>query len=105
MHAITKLMAGWDYHFRSRPPQDIAQSAQRATLNQFQTFPQNSVEGRGTLVTQNGVNGGKYWRVTQPPQVIAPPVRVVADLYDGGTNVIGLYSSPLVQNPDSNGIS
>lgn len=105
MQAFKKLMAGWDYHFTGKPAQDYAQVARRATLDRFQTYPANNVEGRGTLVTQNGVNAGKYWNVVQPPQVIAPPTRVIADLYDGGTRVIGLFSSPLVPNPDSNGIS
>lgn len=105
MQAFKKLMAGWDYHFTGKPAQDYGQTARRATFDQFQTFPMNSIEGRGDLVTQNGVFGGKYWNVVQPPQVIAPPTRVIADLYDGGSRVIGFFSSPLVQNPDSNGIS
>lgn len=105
MGAFANLMAGWDYHFRPKPAQDVGQTAQRATLERFQTYPMNSVQGRGTLVTQNGINGGKFFRVTQPPQVIAPPMVSIGSLYAGGSPVVGLFTSPLIQNPDSNGIS
>lgn len=105
MQAFKKLMAGWDYHFSGKPAQDIGQTARRATLERFQSYPANNVQGRGTLVSQNGVNAGKYWNVVQPPQVLAPQTVVNAGLYNGGTPVVGLFTSPLVQNPDSNGIS
>lgn len=62
------LQLGFNYLFGSGPDYLTEQKAQRATFDQFQTFPQNMVQGSGRLVAQSGVPG-KYWSVFQPPQV------------------------------------
>lgn len=105
MRAISKLLDGWDYHFTGRAPQDSGQVARRATLDQFQTFPVNSIQGRGTLVSQNNAWGQKYFNVIQPPQVLALQTGVNNDLFDAGTQVTGLYGTSLLPNPASTGIS
>ena len=91
------------YLFGSVAAPNFQDTARRATLQQFQTYPANSVEGAGQLVTQNGVTGGKYWQITQPPQLFANNAPVIADLYGGGMDAAGIGTSPLIKNNESVG--
>lgn len=91
------ILTGWNYYFRAQPAANVEQTAQRATLGQFQTYPGNPVEGRGTLTAQNGTPG-KYWAITQPPQVFANHTAVVTSLLAGGTRTEGLFTQSLVDN-------
>lgn len=97
-------MGLFSYLFRPQPAPNAQDFSRRATLEQFQSFPANEIEGRGTLVSQNGVTGGKYWRITQPPQLYADHVAPLTDFLDGGTMAGGFYGAPLVPNPDSTSI-
>jgi hypothetical protein len=102
MGFLSKL-SGWDYFFRDQPEANSQATAQRMTLVQFQTYPQNEVEGRGTMVTQNGVTAGKYWNVVQPPQIDASDRSLVTEnLLAGGTLTNGIYGTPLLDNPSNN---
>lgn len=94
------IFDGWNYHFRARPAVNAQASARRATFEQFQTLPANMVQGSGTLTAPNGIPG-KYFSVTQPPQVYANHVAVVASLFAGGVRAGGLYGQPLADNPHS----
>lgn len=86
------------YLFGSVAAPNLQDTARRATLQQFQGYPANEIEGRGTLVTQNGVTGGKYWNIVQPPQVYANHVPVPTDLYAGGTLAGTIGTQGLVKN-------
>ena len=96
------IFSGWDYHFRARPAADAQHDARRATLDAFQTYPTNTVQGAATLTAQRGTPG-KYWSITQPPQVFADHVAVTASLIAGGTRAVGLYGQQLADNPYSSG--
>lgn len=91
---------GWNYHFSAKRATNAQATARGATFDQFQTMPPNRVEGPGTLTAQYGM-AGKYWAVTQPPQVFVNHVTVAASLIAGGTRALGMYSSPLADNPQS----
>lgn len=86
------LFDGWNYHFRPHAATNEQRSAQRASLEQFQTTPANRVQGAGTLT------GHSAWMITQPPQIVAHHVGVTNSIIAGGTRTIGLYTSPLVEN-------
>jgi hypothetical protein len=92
------------YLFGSVAAPNAQDTARRATLAQFQTYPANSVEGAGQLVTQNGVTGGKYWQITQPPQVYANHTPVIADLLGTGQMAVGIGNAPLIKNNDTIGV-
>ncbi len=96
---------GFGYQHKPQPAPNAQDYARRATLEQFQGYPANEISGAGTLVSQNGVNGGKYWRINQPPQVFANHTGVMDSLLAGGTNAGTIYGAPLVANPDSNGLA
>lgn len=102
---IAKGLKGWDYLFGNPPSADAQAAAQRATLQQFQSYPANEVQGRGTMVTQNGVVAGKYWSVVQPPQVYADHRVTTEGLLGAGTQAGGIRSTPLVPNSNDAGLS
>jgi hypothetical protein len=100
------MLKGWSYFFTAKaPPREREGAAARATLDQFQSFPANEVQGRGTLVSQNGVTGEKYWNIMQPPQVYAHHTGVTESLTGAGSVAGGLYGAALVPNPNSTGFS
>lgn len=94
------ILSGWDYHFRGQPAANAQRTAQRATLDRFQAYPNNTIQGAGTLTSQYGT-AGKYFAITQPPQVVVNHAVAIASLTAGGTRTVGLYSRSLVDNNNS----
>lgn len=89
---------GFDYNWTPHQPANIQRNAQRASLNQFQTYPANQVEGRATLVEgAPGFYPGKFWRVTQPPQHYQNQVAIMSDLLGGGLQAGNLVNQPLIE--------
>lgn len=95
---IDLIQNGFDYQWTPHQPANIQRNAQRATLNQFQTYPANMVEGRATLVDGGaGFYPGKYWRVLQPAQVYQNQQSILADMLGGGMMAGNLVNQPLIQ--------
>ncbi len=80
-HAM--LRGAFEYVF-NEPPRRNADTASRATILQFQTYPANNVQGAGDLVSPNG-HANNMWRTQQPPQLIEVHAPIVASLLAGGT--------------------
>lgn len=95
------LKKGFDYAFQvNRVVRDDV--SPRAGFLQFQTYPANSVQGGGVLVTP-GLVPGNYWRVEQPPQIVKNLTPVVASLQGAGMDFSGLYFQPLVDTSTATG--
>lgn len=92
---------GWNYHFQDNPHLRN-NDALRAGFLQYQTYPENTVEGRATLTRQNGVPG-KYWAITQQPQLIANIVPVISAFLGGATPAGGIIFQPLIDTSASIG--
>lgn len=93
----TLLDEGYDYHFNNGPDYVAQDVARRAVPAQFQTYPRNMVEGRGTLVRGGyGFLPGAYFQEFQPPQVFQNFIPIGADLLGGGIDYNGLVQQPLV---------
>lgn len=93
------LKRGFQYAFSvNRQMRDDA--GPRAGFVQFQTYPKNNVQGAGTLV---GYHAGKYWRVTQQPQVIQTTSPIPSDTFGGGANTGSIYMQPLIDTSSAQG--
>lgn len=93
---------GYEYAFSAGPEYFHADgSGQRTTLRRFQTYPQNSVQGGGTLVMgayddAGNPCPGSAFRETQPAQLMQDAVAIDADILAGGVDANGMGWQPLV---------
>lgn len=87
---------GFDYHFIPTPDYVSQDTALRASLAQFQTYPQNDVQGLATLV-KGGPDGayGFGFHTTQPAQVVVQPYQILSDQYGGGVPAGQMEYQPL----------
>lgn len=100
-HAVT-MRDGFAYVFGAGPEYyDRDGSGQRAVLRRFQTYPQNSVQGGGTLVFGSYDDAGNpcpgsAFRETQPAQLMQDNVPIESDILGGGIDANGFGWQPLV---------
>lgn len=82
---LDRMRQGWDYHFNNGPDYTSQRVALRATFRQYQTYPENWIQGRGHIV-KGGPNGqaGYAWNPFQPPQVVVQHNAVDVDQYGAG---------------------
>ena len=93
----TLMADGYAHEFEAGPHYLHDMAAQRAVLKKFQSYPQNLVQGGGTLVLgQPSCLPGSHFMEFQHPQVIQNWNEIEADLYGGGVDANGLVLQPLV---------
>jgi hypothetical protein len=76
---------GYDNFFHIGPNYLDDMDARRAVLAQFQSYPENEVEGMATLVC-GGPGGmvGKMFSLFQPAQLVQNPMQILSDMLGGG---------------------
>lgn len=89
---------GWDYHFNAGPDPLAQHTGQRATFRKYQSYPENSVQGRGILVRGGeGNQPGYKWNPFQPPQVYVQQRAINADFYGAGHAAGTIAMQALIQ--------
>ena len=89
--------SGYDNYYHNGPEYLDGMAASRAVLTRFQSYPENQVQGSGTLVAP--VDGpGKYFSLFQSPQVYQNPLSIAADILGGGTIAGTFGTQGLVDN-------
>ncbi len=97
---LNTIKKGFQYAFaQNRQLRD--DSVPRAGFVQFQTYPENHVQGGGQLV--GGVVPGNVWRVTQHPQVIQNLTPVPSSALAGGTLAGTVVMQPLIDTSNAVG--
>ena len=90
---------GFYYPMIATPDYVAQNTAQRSALAQFQTYPENAVQGRARLVHGTMSGGiGFGFNPIQPPQVAAEPAQILADQLGGGVSAGQFYYVPLFDN-------
>ncbi len=89
------LKQGWDYFFHRVNAPNSDDTARQAVFLQFQQYPSNTVQGRGTLIQQFNGQDVKYWDITQAPQVIQTHGAVPSDATGGGSVAGFIGGQPL----------
>jgi hypothetical protein len=84
MSHFALIKKGFDYLFGNGPDFRSQDVAKRAVFQQYQTYPDNMVQGSGVLVAQ-GMVPGNYFMETQPAQVWQNFTPIDASLVAGGT--------------------
>jgi hypothetical protein len=97
---MRNMLAGWDYFFRPTPEANAQATANRAGFALYQEYPQNTVQGHGTLTMHNAPNV-----ITQPPQIFVNHEATIESIYGTGMEAGTFYGQELVPNPDSTGIT
>ena len=90
---------GFDYMYIPAPDYCSQDTALRASLAQFQTYPRNFVQGMARLVFGTAAGGvGFGFNPMQPPQIDASPMVTLADQLGGGVAAGQMYYMPLLDN-------
>jgi hypothetical protein len=93
----TLMADGYAHDYADGPDYREQDTARRAILGKFQSYPQNLVQGGGTLVLgQPGCLPGSAFMEFQPAQVVQNWNEIEADLYGGGVDANGFTLQPLV---------